>query len=132
MGDNSLTNVGATHEKADEKANLACDSGSFDCSSCHPQWNERGYRSTGPAVSGRGFPYHPAPDVGVATVRQNHGAAAPQSTTHHERIEACVSRFRSRQVGLVSAPLLIFRRRHPAPLSRMRASPRNVTSIGWP
>src|SRR4029453_14126675 len=42
--------MGATHEKA----NLDCDS--FDCSDCHPQWNERGYCPTGPTVSSCGFP----------------------------------------------------------------------------
>jgi hypothetical protein len=101
--------MGASHEKA----NLACDCGSFDCSNCHPQWNERGYYPTGPTVSSCGFPYHPTPDVGVAALRQNHRAAAPWCTTHYGRVEAWrVPRFRSRQFGLVSPPFLIFKRRH--------------------
>jgi hypothetical protein len=101
--------MGASHEKA----NLACNCGSFDCSNCHPQWNEHGYYPTGPTVSSCGFPYHPTPDVGVAALRQNHRAAAPWCTTHYGRVEAWrVPRFRSRQFGLVSPPFLIFKRRH--------------------
>jgi len=65
-------NTGAIHEKT----NLDCDCGNLDCSGCHLQWNEGGYCPTDPTVSSWGFPYHPAPDVGVEALRQNQRAAA--------------------------------------------------------
>jgi hypothetical protein len=65
--ESSLPTKGAIHEKA----NLDCNCGSLDFSSSHPQWNERGYCPTDPTVSSWGFPYNPAPDVGVAALRQN-------------------------------------------------------------
>jgi hypothetical protein len=70
----SLPTKGATHEKA----NLDCDCGSLDCSSCHSQWDEDGYCPTDPTVSSWGFSYHPAPDVGVAALCQNERTAAPE------------------------------------------------------
>jgi hypothetical protein len=43
-----------------EKANLNCDCGNLDCSSCHPRWNERGYCPTDPAqYQVAGFPITP-------------------------------------------------------------------------
>jgi hypothetical protein len=65
-------NTGAIHEKT----NLDCDCGNLNCSGCHLQWNEGGYCPTDPTVSSWGFPYHPAPDVGVEALRQNQRAAA--------------------------------------------------------
>src|SRR6476620_9434273 len=65
-------NTGAINEKT----NLDCDCGNLDCSGCHLQWNEGGYCPTDPTVSSWGFPYHPAPDVGVEALRQNQRAAA--------------------------------------------------------
>jgi hypothetical protein len=64
----------------DEKTSLECDCRNLDCSSCHPQCNERRYCPTvicrtaicpTATVSSWGFPYHPAPDVGVEALRQN-------------------------------------------------------------
>ena len=65
-------NTGAIHEKT----NLDCDCGNLHCSGCHLQWNEGGYCPTDPTVSSWGFPYHPAPDVGVKALRQNQRGAA--------------------------------------------------------
>src|SRR5215468_619807 len=91
-----------------EKTNLECDCRSLDCSGGHPQCNERRYCPTvicpTATVSSWGLPYHAAPDVGVAALRQNQGGAAPQQATHNGRVEARrESRFRDRrQYGLLS------------------------------
>jgi len=58
-----------------------------DCSSCHPKWNERGYCPTA-TISSWGFPYHPAPDVGLAAIRKNERTAAREHAIHNGCAEA--------------------------------------------